>query len=174
MVSFYTESRTSWEMGYKGEGVREPGAFTGTLARQFWTESSIMGSECSESRIIATRCRRWEWLFKMQDIIGGRGRAKVIEGVDVKEWRLRNGKNYSCLACNMFKNRQSHVSCSIKIVSIGEVEGRAKLIIQKNKKMKEIKTKLYVLQCIITDTLPPCAPNFCIQHLSTHPCRIDT
>lgn len=49
------------------QGLWEPDVFTGTLARQFWTESSIMGSECSESRIIANKMSEVEWLFKMQD-----------------------------------------------------------------------------------------------------------
>ena len=49
------------------KGLWETDVFTGTLARQFWTESSIMGSERSESRIIANKMSEVEWLFKMQD-----------------------------------------------------------------------------------------------------------
>ena len=142
------------------KGLWEPDVFTGTLARQFWTESSIMGSERSESRIIANKMSEVEWLFKMQDH-GSRGRVKVIGGGDVKEWRPRNGKNNSCLACNMFKNRQNPCAVFQQNSEYGE-GGKDKIKNIKNKKMKEIKTKLYELQCIITDTLPSPAPNFCI------------
>ena len=59
------------------------------------------------------------------------------------------------------KTGKSHVLCSNKIVIIGE-GGKDKIKNIKNKKMKEIKTKLYELQCIITDSLPSPAPNFCV------------
>lgn len=68
------------------------------------------------------------------------------------------------------KTGKSHVPCSIKIVSIGEGgKGKVKNI-KKQKKKEGNQDKIIQIAVHYYRYSPLPAPNFCIQHLSTHPC----